>query len=122
MPDFNSADVEALLRSLLDGEFTSFTIGFNDLHACNYTTAKGWSEEMGTPDGGMQTYNDLRDWASPEEREKALANNSVWSVQWYPNTPVGFCQIYASSLEALLKAIAMETGTAETLSGSVAKP
>jgi hypothetical protein len=120
-PGFDPGRTEALLRSLLDGEFTSLTIGFNDLHACNYTTAKGWSEEMGAADGGMQTYNDPRDWVSPEEREKALENNSVWSIQWYPNTPVGFCQLYASSLEALLEAIAMETRRAET-TGSVAKP
>jgi hypothetical protein len=99
-------EAATMLRSLLDGEFTLLTIGFNDLHACNYQTAKQWSESMGEPDGGLQTYNDLADWVSPEEREKALANNSVWSIQWYPNTPVGFNDLYASSLPALIAAIA----------------
>src|SRR4249919_1776852 len=65
--EFDPARIETLLRSLLSGEFTSLTIGFNDLHACNYTTAQGWSDQMGPPDGGMQTYNDHRDWASDEE-------------------------------------------------------
>jgi hypothetical protein len=104
MTDANSdmECAETLLRSLLQGKFSSLTIGFNDLHACNYQTAQQWSDEMGDPDGGMQTYNDLGDWVSPEEREQALANNSVWSAQWYPDTPVGFCQLYASSLPALL--------------------
>ena len=97
--------IDALLRSLLKGQHTSLTIGFNDLHACNYDTAAEWSEQMGEADGGMQTYNDLRDWVSPEEREKALRDNTVWSIQWYPDTPVGFCQLYASSLETLIAAL-----------------
>lgn len=100
----NFLRLEELLRSLLKGEFSSLTLGFNDLHAPNYDTAQKWSDEMGTSEG-MQTYNDLRDWVSPEEREKALANNTVWSVQWYPNTPVGFNQLYASSLPALIEAL-----------------
>jgi hypothetical protein len=96
--------VETLLRGLLKGEHSSLTIGFNDLHACNYVTARQWSEEMGQGDG-MQTYNDLDDWVSAAEREKALETNSVWSVQWYPNTPVGFNSLYASSLKALIEAL-----------------
>lgn len=100
----NIIEVEKLLRSLLKGEFSSLTIGFNDLHAPNYDTAQKWSDEVGISEG-MQTYNDLRDWVSPEERDRALANNCVWSVQWYPETPVGFHQLYASSFTILIKAL-----------------
>lgn len=101
----NLDEAEKALRGLLKGEFSSLTIGFNDLHACNYKDARGWSEMMGEPCGEMETYNDLRVWVSPEERDKALAENSVWSAQWYPDTPVGFCTLYASSLFALIEAL-----------------
>jgi len=46
------------------------------------------------------------DWVSPEEREKAFESQELWTVQWYPQTPVGFNYLQASSLEALLEAIA----------------
>lgn len=102
---------ETILKSLLKGEFSSLTIGFNDLHACNYDTAQEWSDQMGSATG-MQTYNDLDDWVSVEERDKALAANSVWGAQWYPNTPVGFCQLYASSLSALITGLEKELSNA----------
>lgn len=94
-----SLSVEELRTSLLKGDHSSLTFGFNDLHACNYMTAQQWADEVGED---MAGYNDLREWVSPEEREKPLATNSVWSVQWYPDTPVGFHVLYASTFAALL--------------------
>ena len=38
----------------------------------------------------------------PEEKEKAIKNNEIWTIQWYPNTPIGFYSAAFSSLEALL--------------------
>jgi hypothetical protein len=40
-------------------------------------------------------------WVTPEEHKKAIAEDSVWSLHWYPNTPIGFHSIGASSLDAL---------------------
>ena len=96
---FDPARIEALLRSLLRGLFSSLTISFNDDHACNYMTAQQWAHDGDYP---------AEDWVSEAERDKALATNSVWSIQWYPDTPVGFCRLHASSLDALVGAIAME--------------
>lgn len=42
------------------------------------------------------------DWVNPEEREKAIASGEAWKIQWYPNSPVGFYQLYANSLDVLL--------------------
>ncbi len=95
--------VEAMLRSLLRGEFSSLTIGFNDDHAYNYTTAAGWRDEYGMYQGNE---NDLISWVSDEERDRAIEQNSVWTIQWYPETPVGFSCIGASSLPALFTALA----------------
>lgn len=27
------------------------------------------------------------DWVSPEEREKAIREDSIWVLHWYPDTP-----------------------------------
>jgi hypothetical protein len=95
-------ELEKMLRSLLLGNFSSLTIGFNDYHAANYVTAEGWRDEYGFYTGGK---DDVIDWVSEEDRLAAIANNSVWTAQWYPETPNGFHVIGASSLEALLSAL-----------------
>ncbi len=41
------------------------------------------------------------DFVSPEEWYKAIAEDSVWVLQWYPDTPIGFHRIAASTLEAI---------------------
>lgn len=41
------------------------------------------------------------DWVSPEEREKAIRENSVWVLFWYPDTLTEFMSVAASSLEAI---------------------
>jgi hypothetical protein len=51
-----------------------------------------------------QFYNP-EDFTSPEEWQKAVETDEVWSLQWYPNTPVGFNRILASSLEAVQQAL-----------------
>ena len=38
---------------------------------------------------------------SPEEWQKAVAEDSVWVLHWYPHTPIGFHRIAASTLEAI---------------------
>lgn len=98
-------ETEKLLLGLLKGEHSSLTIGFNDDHACNYATAQMWRDEWGFYGG---RFDDRIDWVSDEERERAIAQNSVWTLQWYPNTPIGFNCIGASSLSALLTTIQKE--------------
>ena len=93
-------ELEAALLSLLKGEHSSLTIAFNEDHACNYETAEQW-DDYRSPESRI-------DWVSEEEREKAVAGNSVWTCQWYPNTSVGFCCIGASSLPALIAGLRKE--------------
>jgi hypothetical protein len=89
-------ELEVKLRGLMKGQFSSLTIDFNDDHASNYEKAETWPR-----------YEDT-DWVSDGERDKALAENSVWTIQWYPNTPVGFNLLRASSLTALIDALPEE--------------
>jgi hypothetical protein len=84
------------LRGLLVGEHSSLRITFND-HTVNYQDARTWWETASDDERG------LADWASDEEREKALLLNSVWLIQWYPQTPIGFNAVWASSFEAAAK-------------------
>ena len=40
---------------------------------------------------------------SEDEKAKSIATDSLWSIQWYPRTPVGFCIVYASTFEEALR-------------------
>lgn len=44
------------------------------------------------------------DWISEKQKQKAIATNDCWIIQWYPSTPIGFCILAAADLEALLEA------------------
>ena len=43
-------------------------------------------------------------WVSPEQKQKAIETNDCWMLQWYPDTPVGFCILAAADLDVLLAA------------------
>lgn len=43
-------------------------------------------------------------WVSDEQKQKAIATNDCWTLQWYPETPVGFCLLAAADLDVLLAA------------------
>ena len=49
----------------------------------------------------IEEHYDCDDFVSPEELKKAIAEDSVWILHWYPDTPIGSYSILASSLEAL---------------------
>lgn len=91
--------VEQSLRALLKGEHSSLSLSFNELHAPNYQTAEEFLRDNPEDDA---------DWSSAEEREKAIQTNSVWRLQWYPDTPVGFHAVQASSLGAIFAALGKE--------------
>ena len=49
----------------------------------------------------IEDFYDHEDFISPEEWHKAVAEHSVWVLQWYPDTPIGFHRMAASTLEAI---------------------
>jgi hypothetical protein len=53
-------------------------------------------------DGGHGYSDDC--WVSPEQRQKAIDTDECWSLQWYPQTPVGFIIMSAADLDVLLLA------------------
>lgn len=84
--------LETALLALLKGEHSSLSIDFNEDNGPNYQTVAEVVEDRG---------DDIH-WVSDEERDKAVATNRMWGLQWYPDTPVGFHRIHASSLPALI--------------------
>lgn len=99
--DKAEAGLDALAKHLLKGEFSSMHITFND-HKSNYVTLA--QEMQDRPDW----YED-DDFISPEDRQKCAETDTIWSVQWYPHTPVGFCHMHASSFALLLSALTSES-------------
>lgn len=73
----------------------SLTLEHNGYKDYYYTIEQAVSEEDEVGGGWIQG-----------EREKALKIGEIWSLQWYPHTPIGFHRLVAASLEKLL-AVAM---------------
>lgn len=70
-------------------------------HECGLTLEHNSHKDVYETIDNYYQFLNVEDWVSKEEYEMALALDSVWTLQWYPETPVGFYKIAASSLEAL---------------------
>ena len=47
--------------------------------------------------------NPKYDWPSNEAKERVMATDEMWQLQWYPDTPIGFHRVAAPTLEELLE-------------------
>lgn len=72
----------------------SLTLSRNDDHACNYMTASDWIDEH--PDWYVDD--------DPGEVVLMRVTNTIWRLQIYPNTPVGFNVWNASTADAAIDA------------------
>ena len=50
----------------------------------------------------QKTY-DRDDFPDEAEIAKAIATGEVWTIQWYPDTPVGFYRVSAATLARALE-------------------
>ncbi len=73
----------------------SLTLTHND-HKDMYETAEQWLAEQILLDG-----EPFYAWKSEEARARAILTDEVWTLQWYPNTPIGFISIAAPTLDEL---------------------
>jgi hypothetical protein len=80
-------------RWLRDLQCNHFTLSRNEDHAPNYTTAKEWIEDY-YPEG----FKDC----DPAEVDRMKSTNTIWSLQIYPDTPVGFVVWYGVTLESVV--------------------
>lgn len=72
---------------------SSLTLGRDDDHACNYMTAADWIDERREDFEGC----------SPEDIEAMKATNTIWKLQIYPNTPVGFVWFFGPTMESVIR-------------------
>lgn len=81
-------------------------------HRTNYETIEEWLK-ANCKESSQSSPDDCR-WLTvrPEDRDLILRTGEVWTLQWYPDTPVGFCAVAAASLERVLE-IALESEAPE---------
>ena len=82
-------EIAMWVESMLPDHLGELSINHNE-HKSNYLTVEEYCQAFPS------------DWVSDEEKAKAHEASELWSCQWYPNTPVSFCCVHASSLGALL--------------------
>jgi len=68
----------------------------HNAHKDVYLTAEEWLNDQG---GGHV------DWLDEAERQKAIETDEVWSLQWYPDTPIGFYTLGAASFDRLMELV-----------------
>jgi len=95
-------NLDELKTALCKGEYSHLSIQWNDDIGANYSTAAEIIAE------NAHDYYDDESFISPEEKQKCIETNSIWTAHWYPDTPIGSYHLHASTFEALLKALEQE--------------
>jgi len=54
-------------------------------------------------DEWMKDNEEIYEWPSDDAKKKAIETDSIWTLTWYPATPVGSYSIAAPTLEELLQ-------------------
>ncbi len=86
----NNERLSAKMQEILPKHKCGLSIRHNE-HLDYYQTIKQFIE-------GEEHF----DWPSEAEKQLALKRDEVWTIQWYPITPIGFQSIAFGSLESLL--------------------
>lgn len=71
----------------------SLYLTHND-HKSAYQSALEWCEDLNA--------ESLATWQSEEHKQRAIATDEIWTLQWYPDTPIGFFSVAAPTLDELL--------------------
>ena len=66
-------------------------------HRDYYESAEEWIADQTCDDGGSRM-----GWENEEAKARAIATDEVWTLHWYPDTPIGFFEVAAPTLEELL--------------------
>jgi hypothetical protein len=69
----------------------SLTLEHND-HKGIYQSAADWIAD-----------NEMFDWRDDAAKQRAIETDSIWTLMWYPDTPVGSYDIAAPTLEEVLE-------------------
>ena len=94
--------------------FGGLTLAHNG-HRAFLLTAKEWIEENEASD-----HDSFFVWVSLEKRERAIATDSIWTLQWWSLSPINACRLAASDVTVLLDAANLQSADGATgyLSGT----
>lgn len=91
----------ARYRWLRDHKCNSLHLTRDGDHACNYVTATQWIEEYRPEDFAED---------DPSEVQRMKDTNTIWSLQIYPDTPIGSYLWHGSTLDSAVdSAMSQET-------------
>lgn len=65
-------------------------------HKSVYDTLPEWLENCAA----------IYDWADEEAKQRAIETDCIWTLQWYPHSPIGFTAVAAPTLPELLEMVA----------------
>lgn len=68
-----------------------------DDHVSSYMTVADYVAEYAAMQSHEYDY-----WVSDEQRDKAIAEDRLVEVQWYPDTPVGFYRAAGADIEVVV--------------------
>lgn len=91
----SKAKAQASLCSQLLADFPLHKAGMSlehNAHRNIYESAEDWIVN-----------NEWCDWESEDAKRKAIETDEIWTLQWYPQTPIGFCAVAAPTLADLLR-------------------
>lgn len=77
--------------------------GLHITHNRHHSYYETVEQAIGNSGDGHCTYAQ-GDFVDEAEVAICIATDSVWSIQWYPSTPVGFSIVHAASLSRALMA------------------
>lgn len=85
---------EQRLRWLQTHHFNSLSLDRNGDHRCNYMTAAAWM--LYSPDD----FSDV----APEVKQQMADTDTIWRLQIYPDSPVGFLVWHGPTAEYVIDA------------------
>lgn len=95
--------LDQIKETLCKGEFSSLMITCNN-NGANYETIKEMLDRDAANDEKSRYYSD-DDFVDIGERQRCIDTNVLWTCQWYPDTPVGFCLLHAATFDGLMKGL-----------------
>jgi hypothetical protein len=71
-------------------------------HKSHYESVRQWEESLEALSGDQDIHPLDFGWVSMAQRRRAIETDSVWGLNWYHDTPVGFIRLFACDLDVLL--------------------
>ena len=85
------------------GAYITDLLGLFPKHKCGLHLQHNDHRNVYEPVGQWIVDNDWCTWENEEAKQRAIETDEIWTVQWYPDTPVGFYALAAPTFEELLK-------------------